>query len=208
MKIAAFILALCTTTGCLGIILPVPAAARANRALQGSAQAVLSSINRRAETLLRFETRHYRVRVYQLQGSTFLNVYNKETGFTDQNGVPARVEHAEHPEEAWQVYVNQQGDLHYLARVHPSGLTELEIRVPGGEPDVPEAGYNAFYSFPHHYLEEHVDSVLPKLAATRWTAEEETDSETLELTREHLKLILKFDPDTRLITYTQLIEVE
>lgn len=158
------------------------------------------------QTLLRFETRHYLVRVYRQKGETFLNVYNKETGFTDQNGVLAQVELAETETGTWYTYVNQNGDLHYFARVNPSGQTELEIRVAGGSPDIPEVGFNATYGFPHQYLGQDIDSALAELEATQWTVEEwiveDPRANQIELARDELTLMLKFDPTTRLITYT------
>lgn len=155
-------------------------------------------------TLLRFETQHYLVRVYREDGLTYLNVYNKETGFTDQNSVLAYVL-APAEDDHWRIYTNQQGDLEYRAMVNPAGDTALEIRLPGGPPAPPEYGFNATYSFPHIFLGEELDDTLSTLEASGWSVAA-TSAEMVQLTRNELALALKFDPNTQVITYTQLID--
>ncbi len=157
-------------------------------------------------TLLRFETDHYLVRVYRQDGLTYLNVYNKETGYTDQNGVLAYVVSPETADDPWRTYANQQGDLEYRARVNPQGETALEIRLPDGPTARPEAGFNVTYSFPHTYLDEDLDSTLEELEAAGWVIET-TTAEGVQLTRNQLALDLKFDPVTQVITYTRLIDL-
>ncbi|MGD1858915.1 MAG: hypothetical protein ACFB0E_02965 [Leptolyngbyaceae cyanobacterium] len=156
-----------------------------------------------ALTLLRFETQHYLVRVYLEGGLTYLNVYNKETGFTDQNGVLAYLIEPEDEDSSWRIYANQQGDLEYRAMVNPEGDTALEIRLPDGPPAQPEYGYDATYSFPHIFLGEALEATLSTLEESGWSVES-TSSERVELTRNQLALALKFDPETKVITYTQL----
>lgn len=173
-------------------------------ALPASQGTVLAQGN--TQTLLRFETQHYVVRIYRRSGKLLLNVYNKETGFTDQNGVPAQVAPPRSDDDAWRTYVNQDGDLLYLARVHPSGQTELEIRLAEGPPAQPEAGFNATYGFPHMYLGQDIDDTLAELEESGWTIDS-TSGDGVELTRNQLALDLKFDPDTRIVTYTQLIDL-
>jgi len=159
------------------------------------------------QTLLRFETQHYLVRVFQQQGLLYLNVYNKETGITDRNRVLADVVPPRSDDDhGWRTYVNQEGDLHYLARVNPQGLTELEIRVAGGSPAQPEVGFNATYGFPHMYLGETLDQALTDLEASGWAVDDET-VHRVELTQDERSLTLKFDPDTQVITHTQLDDV-
>ena len=155
-----------------------------------------------ATTLLRFETQHYVVHVYERADFTYLNVYNKETGFTDQDGVLAYLLPPE-DEDVWQIYANQQGDLEYRAMVNPEGDTALEIRLPDGPPAQPEYGYDATYSFPHIFLGEALEATLSTLEESGWSVES-TSSERVELTRNQLALALKFDPETKVITYTQL----
>jgi hypothetical protein len=157
-------------------------------------------------TLLRFETDNYLVRVYRQEGLTYLNVYNKETGFTDQNGVLAYLVTPESNDDPWRTYANQQGDLEYRAKVNPQGETALEIRLPDGPPARPEHGFNVTYSFPHTYLGTDLDSALDELEAAGWTVDAKT-SELVQLTRNQLALDLKFDPVTQVITYTQLIDL-
>ena len=98
-------------------------------------------------TLLRFETQHYLVRVFKEAGKTYLNVYNKETGYTDINRALAQVAPRESEQDPWHTYVNQQGDLEYRARINREGQTELEIRLAGGTSAQAETGFNATYSF-------------------------------------------------------------
>lgn len=157
-------------------------------------------------TLLRFETDHYLVRVYRQDGLTYLNVYNKETGFTDQNGVLAYRVSPEGDDDPWRTYANQQGDLEYRAKVNPQGETALEIRLPDGPPARPEYGFNVTYSFPHTYLGTDLDRALDDLEAAGWTVDSKT-SELVQLTRDQLALDLKFDPVTQVINHTQLIDL-
>lgn len=154
-------------------------------------------------TLLRFETQHYLVRVYRHDNLTYLNVYNKETGFTDQNAVLAYLIEPDEEKAGWRTYANQQGDLEYRAMVNSEGDTALEIRLPGGPPAQPEFGFNATYSFPHIFLGADLETTLSTLEASGWSVET-TSSEAVELTRNQLALALKFDPETKVITYTQL----
>ena len=156
-------------------------------------------------TLLRFETQHYIVHVYQQAAFTYLNVYNKETGFTDQNGVLAH-RLAPEDDDGWQIYANQQGDLEYRAKVNPEGQTELEIRIAGGPADPPEPGFNTTYGFPHSYLGTDVDTTLATLEELGWNVDT-TESEEVVLTRNQLGLDLKFDPDSGVIIYTRLIDL-
>ncbi|NER83087.1 MAG: hypothetical protein F6K42_26735 [Leptolyngbya sp. SIO1D8] len=193
----------CLALHIVGLVIPVKAADLLPSS-RLSATPLLAQIDA-TETLLWFETKHYIVRVYQQQGLHLLNVYNKETGFTDQNGVLAEVIPPQSEDDDWYTYVNQVGDLQYLARVNPSGMTELEIRVMGGSPEQSEIGYNAAYSFPHLYLGQDIDSALTELEESSWVVDS-TRSDGVELVRDQLALDLKFDPDTRLVTYTQLID--
>ena len=156
-------------------------------------------------TLLRFETQSYLVRVYREDGLTYLNVYNKETGFTDQNGVLAYLVEPDDETADWRIYANQQGDLEYRAMVNPEGDTALEIRLPDGPPAPLEPGFNATYSFPHIFLGEALDDALSTLEESGWSVAS-TSGEMVQLTRHQLALSLKFDPDTQVITYTQLVD--
>jgi len=156
-------------------------------------------------TLLRFETQQFLVRVYRQEGLTYLNVYNKETGFTDLNSVLAYVVAPEEASDPWRTYANQQGDLEYRAMVNPEGETALEIRLPGGAPAPLASGFNATYSFPHMFLGEALDETLSTLAESGWSVAS-TSGEMVRLTRNDLALALKFDPDTQVITYTQLVD--
>ncbi|MDB9524690.1 hypothetical protein PN498_01705 [Oscillatoria sp. CS-180] len=160
----------------------------------------------RSITLLRFETQHYIVRIYQDSELTYLNVYNKETGFTDKNGVLAILAEPEDEEDSWLTYMNLYGDLEYRARVNPEGETELEIRVAGGPPAQPELGFNASYSFPHVYLGADVENTVAILTESGWVVDF-TDQSAVELTRDESVLGIKFDPDTQTITYTQLVDL-
>jgi hypothetical protein len=159
-----------------------------------------------AVTLLRFETQHYLVRVFRENDQIYLNVYNKETGFTDQNAVRAMVAPPDNEGDNWRTYMNQQGDLEYRAKVNPEGQTELEIRIVGGPPTVGEPGFNATYSFPHIYLGENVETTLKELKESGWVVDD-SEQEQVELTRNQLALNLKFDPNTQVITYTRLIDL-
>jgi hypothetical protein len=154
-------------------------------------------------TLLRFETQHYLVRVFQQKDITYLNIYNKETGFTDLNRVVAYLAPPRDEEDNWRTYVNQAGDLEYRARVSPEGDTELEIRIAGGPPAQPEVGFNATYSFPHMYLGQDIEAILTELEDSGWVVDATADNE-VELSRNQRALDLKFDPETGLITYTRL----
>ena len=157
-------------------------------------------------TLLRFETQHYLVRVFRENEQIYLNVYNKETGFTDQNQVPAVVVSPDSEADKWHTYVNEQGDLEYRAKVNPEGQTELEIRIAGGPPTVGESGFNATYSFPHIYLGENLEAALDELKELGWVVDD-SEPERIELIRNQLALDLKFDPNTQVITYTRLIDL-
>ncbi|MGF1457979.1 MAG: hypothetical protein ACFBSG_03035 [Leptolyngbyaceae cyanobacterium] len=157
-------------------------------------------------TLLRFETQHYLVRVFRQEGLTYLNVYNKETGYTDLNSVLAYVVQSEGEADPWRVYANQQGDLEYRAMVNPEGDTALEIRLPDGPPAQPEYGFEATYSFPHNFLGADLDTTLTRLTELCWEVDS-TSAAGLELVRNQLALALKFDPETQVITYTQLIDL-
>lgn len=156
-------------------------------------------------TLLEFETLHYMVRVFRQENSTFLNVYNKETGFTDLNSVPAYLINPEEDAGDWRTYVNQRGDLEYRAGINPAGDTALEIRIAGGPPAQPEYGFNATYSFPHIYLGENLESALTELKDSGWSVNA-TEAAQIQLTRNQLALALKFDPETKIIIYTQLVD--
>ncbi len=152
------------------------------------------------QTLLSFETVNYRVRVFKAANQLFLSVYNKETGYTDLNQVPAQ---QLPPEDSWQTYVNQRGDLYYFARVSPSGETSLEIRVPGDNPAQPEAGFNATYSFPHSYLGQDIDTTVAALVQSGWVVNEQVE-DAVALSASRQSLDLRFNPDTGRVTYTHL----
>ncbi len=178
-------------------------AATPNRAqVQWTTAAIAQS---EATTLLRFETQHYVVHVYERADFTYLNVYNKETGFTDQDGVLAYLLPPE-DEDVWQIYANQQGDLEYRAKINPEGETELEIGLIGGPAAPPAPGFNTTYGFPHQYLGADVDTTLAALEELGWNVDQ-TESDAVALTRNQLALNLKFDPDTGVITYTRLIDL-
>ncbi|MEM6717340.1 MAG: hypothetical protein AAF622_19970, partial [Cyanobacteria bacterium P01_C01_bin.147] len=157
-------------------------------------------------TLLRFETESYLVRVYRQDGLTYLNVYNKETGYTDKNEALAYLVGPETEDDSWRTYANQQGDLEYRAGVNPRGDTALEIRLPEGPPAQPEYGFNVTYSFPHVLLGSDLDATLSELEASGWSVES-SSAETVELTRNQLGLELQFEPSTNTITYTHLIDL-
>ncbi len=157
-------------------------------------------------TLLRFETDHYLVRVYREEGLTYLNVYNKETGYTDQNAVLAYLVSPENNDDQWRTYANQQGDLEYRAMINPQGETALEIRLADGPPAQPESGFNVTYSFPHIYLDADLETTLNELEASGWVVES-TSTDQVQLTRNQLALDLKFDPVTKVITQTHLIDL-
>lgn len=161
-----------------------------------------------AETtsLLQFETQHYMVRVFSQGEQPYLNVYNKETGLTDVNRVPAVRAPREGEDDKWLTYVNDSGDLEYRAKVNPEGQTELEIRLPGGPPTQGEAGFNASYSFPHVYLGTDLEAALTELQDAGWSVDANA-SESIELTRNQRALDLRFDPDTQVIIYTRLIDL-
>lgn len=203
MRSSVFQLGLCLALGSVGVLF----SAKAN-ASPLSAEATEGILVAQADTvtLLRFETQHYLVRVFRQDGKTFLNVYNKETGYTDKNRVPAVLVPPEGDDDNWRTYVNQQGDLEYRARVNPEGKTELEIRIAGGPPAQPEPGFNATYSFPHVFLGEDLEATLEKLEESGWVVDS-TERQIVELTRNQLSLDLKFDPDTQVITYTRLIDL-
>ncbi|MBE7384110.1 MAG: hypothetical protein F6J95_022155 [Leptolyngbya sp. SIO1E4] len=192
----------CLVSSTLGLVFPA-AALTPSLSTQLPQNSLLAQGS--VETLLRFETQHYIVRVYEQQGLTFLNVYNKETGFTDQNGVLANVTPSQSEEDPWHTYVNREGDLQYIARVNPTGLTELEIRLSGGPPAQAEAGYNVTYGFPQIYLGEGIDDALADLDELDWVVDS-TGVDGVELTRDQWTLALKFDPETRLVTYARLID--
>ena len=202
MRTLVHVFGTCLTLSLLGIGFPV-AAVNQPFSLQLLNRSRLAQND--TQTLLQFETQNYIARVYQQQGLTFLNVYNKETGFTDQNGVLAYVAPPQNTDDTWRTYVNRNGDLQYMVRVSPLGMTELEIRLTGGGPAEPETGYNATYSFPHTYLGQDVDITLLELEELGWVVDSTQDG-GIELTRDKLILDLKFDPDTRSIIYTQLID--
>lgn len=196
-------------SACLALISLVPGTAavatNSSPIPEASETSLVPSVPKSSQTLLRFETQHYIVRVYRRQALTFLNVYNKETGFTDQNGVRAHSFLPESTEDPWRTFVSQGGDLQYIARVNPAGMTELEIRVAGDSPTQPEIGYNASYSFPHMYLGHSIDAILPELEASGWTLDS-THTGSIALMRDQLALTITFDPRTRSITHTQLVK--
>lgn len=163
-----------------------------------------SDVQNKPITLLRFETQHYIVRIFQEYGLTYLNVYNKETGFTDKNRALAMLAEPENEEDHWLTYINQQGDLEYRARVNPSGSTELEIRIVDGPPDQPEVGFNATYSFPHRYLGADIEATVLSLSESGWSVSVVAESH-VELTRNELSLNFTFESETGLITHTELI---
>jgi hypothetical protein len=157
-------------------------------------------------SLLQFETEHYMVRVFRQDDQTYLNVYNKETGLTDVNQVPAIRAPLDSDDDTWLTYMNQYGDLEYRAKVDPEGHTELEIRLPGAPPTQGETGFNVIYSFPHVYLGADIETTLSELQASGWSVDI-NDGDFVELTRNQRALDLRFDPVTQSITYTRLIDL-
>jgi hypothetical protein len=172
--------------------------------IQGTLSTTLGVPSANPQTLLRFETQSYLVRVYQADTGVFLNVYNKETGFTDINSVPAKLLFSDSEPSGWLTYVNQRGDLYYYARVNPEGATELEIRIPNGPSAQPEPGFNASYSFPHVYLGQNITTTLATLESLGWVVDESEENGIL-LSFDQTALDLKFDPTTGLITQTRLM---
>lgn len=203
MRFSTCVISLCFAASGAGIALSANAIPLSTSSDLSNAQLPAQA---ESVTLLRFETAHYLVRVYREGGLTYLNVYNKETGYTDKNGAIAYLASPESEDDNWRTYVNQQGDLEYRAKVNPEGRTELEIRVAGGEPAQPEPGFNATYSFPHMYLGENLEKTLEELKESGWVVDS-TEQEVVELVRNQLSLDIKFNPSTRVITYTQLADL-
>ncbi len=202
MRISVCALGVCLVFGAAGATVPAAAV---------NSPSVPRQLNDRLltqwspQTLLEFQTENYAIRVYQQQGALYLNVYNKETGFTDLHGVSAYIAEPRSRDDRWLTYVNVggEGDLEYRARVHPSGKTELEIRVAGGTPARPEVGYDATYNFPYSYLGQDIDATLSELEGAGWVIDG-TRRNQIALTREQLALDLQYDPGTRLVTNTFL----
>lgn len=211
MRFLISVVGLWAITSGFGTVLAVPAVTATEGALtvpQRLAQTPNPNGREQDEatlTLLRFETQHYLVRVYREDDLTYLNVYNKETGFTDLNSVLAYLVDVAEEAHDWRIYANQQGDLEYRAMVNPKGDTALEIRLPDGAPAPSEYGFNATYSFPHIFLGEELDDALSTLEESGWSVAT-TSAEMVQLRRHELALALKFDPNTQVITYTQLID--
>ena len=85
----------------------------------------------RQNTVLRFETASYAVRVLERDGQKFMNVYNKFTTQSEVNGGPANLVPAEPPYENAVSYVasgerNNQ-PVRYIARIDNNARTLLEI---------------------------------------------------------------------------------
>jgi hypothetical protein len=202
MRSSVCLFGLCLAFSSAGILFSAKAATLSSPVYElASTQAVSQNDT---VTLLRFETQHYLVRVFRRNEQIYLNVYNKETGFTDQNQVPAYLAPPEGDNDNWRTYVNQHGDLEYRAKVNPEGETELEIRLAGGSPAPAEPGFNATYSFPHRYLGEDLEATLKELEKSGWIVDS-SEPQQVELIRDQSALDLKFDPDTQVITYTRLM---
>ncbi|NEQ42411.1 MAG: hypothetical protein F6K00_02140 [Leptolyngbya sp. SIOISBB] len=211
MRFSTFVVSLCAVFSSLGVGLAAPASAEPKLTIflpSAVAQALQNQENLKDDTLtlLRFETDDYLVRVYRQEGLTYLNIYNKETGYTDQNGVLAYLVNPDNEDEPWRVYANQQGDLEYRAMVNPQGDTALEIRLPDGPPAPRDYGFNITYSFPHLYLGSNLETTLSELTESGWIVES-SSADTVKLTRNQLALDLKFDPASNIITYTHLIDL-
>lgn len=211
MRFSTPFISLCAVFSSAGVGLAAPAAAESQLTIflpSAVAQVLHNHDNLKddTQTLLRFETEDHLVRVYRQDGLTYLNVYNKETGYTDQNGVLAYLVNPENEDDAWRVYANQQGDLEYRAMVNPRGDAALEIRLPDAPPAQRDDGFNITYSFPHIYLGSNLEATLSELAAAGWSlASSSTD--TVKLTRNQLALDLKFDPASNIVTYTRLLDL-
>jgi hypothetical protein len=158
------------------------------------------------DTLLYFETATYVVRVFQRSGSPVLNVYNKRTDDNEQNRVAVVVAAPRSSDDGWRTYTNQSTTLEYLARVSPTGETELEIYDVQAKVRRRESGFNATFSFPHTLLGQNISTVLTTLRAEGWAVAGAT-SGVVQLTREQTRLHLKTDLETRAVNYAQLIDL-
>ena len=211
MRFLTSVVSLCAVLSSVGVGLAASASAESQLTIflpSAVAQALHNHDNLKDDTLtlLRFETEYHLVRVYRQAGLTYLNVYNKETGYTDLNGVLAYLVTPENEADPWRVYANQQGDLEYRAMVNPQGDTALEIRLPDGPPAQLDYGFNVTYGFPHIFLGSNVETTLSELEASGWMVES-SSTDTVELIRNQLVLDLKFDPASNVITHTHLIDL-
>lgn len=88
-------------------------------------------------TILKFETSTYAVRVFSRDGQRFMNVFNKFTGETVVNGKPASLAPARPPFEDAVSYVasgTQSGQsVEYVARITGTGSTMLDIYNVNGQ---------------------------------------------------------------------------
>ena len=159
-----------------------------------------------ADTLLYFETGTYVVRVYRRSGNPVLNVYNKYTDINEQNRVPVVVAPPQDSDDLWRTYTNQSDTVEYLARVSPTGETELEIYDVAAQTRRRESGFNATFGFPQSLLGQNIGTVLTTLRADGW-AVAGTSNDIFQLTREQSRLRLKTDPQTRAVTYAHLIDL-
>ena len=96
-------------------------------------------------TILAFETNTYATRVFRRSGGGyFMNVYNRLSGVSEQNGVQAALAPAIPPNERQASYVSRGTyngiPAQYFTRIDGSGQTVLEIISDSGQPLLLEPG--------------------------------------------------------------------
>jgi hypothetical protein len=96
-------------------------------------------------TILAFETNTYATRVFRRAGGEyFMNVYNRISGVSEQNGVQAALAPAVPPNERQASYVSRGTyngiPAQYFTRIDGSGQTVLEIISDSGQPLLLEPG--------------------------------------------------------------------
>lgn len=80
------------------------------------------------ETLLKFQTRQYAVRIFRRQGILRLNLYNRQTDQAEQRDVPMQQTVA----NIGIVYTNLQGEASYTVTVAPDG-SAYDLKIQQGD---------------------------------------------------------------------------
>lgn len=99
------------------------------------------------ETVLFFETENFAVRIFRRGEALFMNLYNKQTGFTEVRETPAELVPST---RNWTTYRNTFGEANRYAKVGLNGESELEIIDPSDESTlVKESGYDTVVGVPN-----------------------------------------------------------
>jgi hypothetical protein len=116
------------------------------------------------ETVLFFETENFAVRIFRRGEALFMNLYNKQTGFTEVRETPAE----QVPDTRnWITYRNSLGEVDRFAKLGLNGESQLEIVDPStGRIIVQEAGYDTVVGVRDSEMDFAGNTFVPGTAAT------------------------------------------